>query len=312
MKNTKLIYRILGIAGLLISVILIIRFSLIVEILIDFSEKNISRDNYIQSEKVSDIGFIVIFFIILTIIASLFIILDLKRKFSLFANTYFQTNQAKEIFLIDTICAKTHLSKYILVIGTLFGIFLLLLGEPRYEGFLEKFTTLLLLISAIILIISSCLINKKLYPTGTIRKIIFILLVISGVLLLIFGEEISWGQRIFGWESSGVFIEYNYQNETNIHNFFNPIYKYIYKLVGVISFSVLVFMWFFPKNKKTYVSNLFFPHASLFFLVFIMAGSSFSGANELFEELFAVFVLLYSFRIFMCLRYPTIDKNKYQ
>lgn len=32
-------------------------------------------------------------------------------------------------------------------------------------------------------------------------------------------EEISYGQRIFGWESTGVFAENNLQSETNLHNF---------------------------------------------------------------------------------------------
>jgi len=32
------------------------------------------------------------------------------------------------------------------------------------------------------------------------------------------GEEVSWGQRIFGWESGEFFQENNYQDETNLHN----------------------------------------------------------------------------------------------
>lgn len=32
------------------------------------------------------------------------------------------------------------------------------------------------------------------------------------------GEEISWGQRIFGIESSEFFLEHNRQGETNLHN----------------------------------------------------------------------------------------------
>jgi len=32
------------------------------------------------------------------------------------------------------------------------------------------------------------------------------------------GEEISWGQRIFGWETSDAMKEINRQNETTIHN----------------------------------------------------------------------------------------------
>ena len=32
------------------------------------------------------------------------------------------------------------------------------------------------------------------------------------------GEEISWGQRIVGWESGEFFLENNKQDETNLHN----------------------------------------------------------------------------------------------
>ena len=32
------------------------------------------------------------------------------------------------------------------------------------------------------------------------------------------GEEISWGQRIFGWQSGEFFMENNKQLETNLHN----------------------------------------------------------------------------------------------
>lgn len=32
------------------------------------------------------------------------------------------------------------------------------------------------------------------------------------------GEEISWGQRIIGWETTGYFAEHNVQNETTLHN----------------------------------------------------------------------------------------------
>ena len=31
-------------------------------------------------------------------------------------------------------------------------------------------------------------------------------------------EEISWGQRIFGWQTTGYFLENNRQYETNLHN----------------------------------------------------------------------------------------------
>lgn len=44
----------------------------------------------------------------------------------------------------------------------------------------------------------------------------------TGVYALVFflgtGEEISWGQRIFGWQSGEFFMENNKQFETNLHN----------------------------------------------------------------------------------------------
>ena len=48
------------------------------------------------------------------------------------------------------------------------------------------------------------------------RNVWFLLL----ALLFIFGggEEISWGQRIFGWETPQAFEQANIQRETNIHN----------------------------------------------------------------------------------------------
>jgi hypothetical protein len=46
--------------------------------------------------------------------------------------------------------------------------------------------------------------------------------VLLGILTLgcfyLFGEEISWGQHIFGWRAGGIWGEFNYQQETNLHN----------------------------------------------------------------------------------------------
>lgn len=48
----------------------------------------------------------------------------------------------------------------------------------------------------------------------------FLLMLLGlGLLLILFaGEEISWGQRIFGFNSSSYFAKHNSQGETNIHN----------------------------------------------------------------------------------------------
>jgi len=56
----------------------------------------------------------------------------------------------------------------------------------------------------------------KFFGKLTKRNIYFLLL---GILFfLAFGEEISWGQRIFGWNTPEGFSDINAQKETNIHN----------------------------------------------------------------------------------------------
>ncbi len=95
-------------------------------------------------------------------------------------------------------------------------------------------------------------------------------------MLLIFCEEISWGQRIFGIESSEFFIQHSTQKETNIHNL-APVQKYlhlIYVIIGTIG-SVL---WIFVKksggririlNKRFipgwYLMTYFMPVAVFYF-----------------------------------------------
>ena len=53
------------------------------------------------------------------------------------------------------------------------------------------------------------------------------------------GEEVSWGQRVFGWETPTSFAEANEQGETNLHNLDNlPIHpkdivSWFMKLFGI-------------------------------------------------------------------------------
>ena len=38
------------------------------------------------------------------------------------------------------------------------------------------------------------------------------------------GEELSWGQRLFGFEPPELFLEENFQQELNLHNLFDEEY----------------------------------------------------------------------------------------
>lgn len=46
--------------------------------------------------------------------------------------------------------------------------------------------------------------------------VVFTLLAL--VMFVCFGEEISWGQRVFGWQTPSLIAALNAQNETNLHN----------------------------------------------------------------------------------------------
>ena len=47
----------------------------------------------------------------------------------------------------------------------------------------------------------------------------FVLSLLALFCFFVAGEEISWAQRIFGFKPPEVFLEYNFQQETNVHNF---------------------------------------------------------------------------------------------
>lgn len=58
--------------------------------------------------------------------------------------------------------------------------------------------------------------NNRFFGKQTHRNIYFGLLAL--LFVVVGGEEISWGQRIIGWETPEAISKLNRQNETNIHN----------------------------------------------------------------------------------------------
>ena len=94
------------------------------------------------------------------------------------------------------------------------------------DGPLEWLTVVAFVIAAGVLVWRAATLRK-------IRPLIFTLVTLAGAAVLFFGagEEISWGQRIFGIETPGFMEEHNKQKEMNLHNL----------VVGEISINKLVF-----------------------------------------------------------------------
>ena len=66
-------------------------------------------------------------------------------------------------------------------------------------------------------------------------------------------EEISWGQRLIGWNSPDVFVNHNFKSETNLHNFMAE--SQIFAMVFfALMFSILFFKY---ELKRQILKNQF-------------------------------------------------------
>lgn len=80
------------------------------------------------------------------------------------------------------------------------------------DGPVEYGTALFLLVAGLLLVRhSAALIQRR-------RSAAALVAVYALLFLAAAGEEISWGQRIFGWQAGDFFQQNNYQRETNFHN----------------------------------------------------------------------------------------------
>lgn len=85
------------------------------------------------------------------------------------------------------------------------------------------------------------LVIRRYRQIGATFIVVLYLILCCGFIFLI-GEEISWGQRIFGWQTQGVLAEINTQGETNLHNIVGAktAFKWIQLLVGAYGLLPLV------------------------------------------------------------------------
>ncbi len=81
------------------------------------------------------------------------------------------------------------------------------------DGPIEYGTAIGLFLSAMVL---AWMAVKTARSGGTGRSLWLVLYAVA--FLFGAGEEISWGQRIFGWQTTEFFLEHNRQMETNLHN----------------------------------------------------------------------------------------------
>jgi hypothetical protein len=91
----------------------------------------------------------------------------------------------------------------------------------REDGFIEQSTALIFLLCSIL---SAGMAFK--HPGNRKTTIVYVLF--SAFFFLMFGEEISWGQRIFNLETIAVLKDINVQGENNIHNIFGSVVERLF------------------------------------------------------------------------------------
>jgi len=162
------------------------------------------------------------------------------------------------------------------IIIALVGASTALVGKPAYklftreDGIAETLQVVFYLSSLIMSLIASF----RYWRRGD-KLIGLLFLGLSGALFFLIGEEISWGQRIFGWQTSSTLASVNKQDETNLHNVYGvgSTFKWIQLLVGAYGtiLPLLVWRW---NRLRPYRNRLWsvVPHYTLigyFVLMFV-------------------------------------------
>ena len=108
------------------------------------------------------------------------------------------------------------------------------------DGFAESLQVLLYATS---LVISLLVLRHHWQLKNRILTILYAFLACGLVFMV--GEELSWGQRIFGWQTPQSLVALNKQNESNLHNIngVGSTFKWVQGLVGAYgAFLPLVFL----------------------------------------------------------------------
>ena len=121
-----------------------------------------------------------------------------------------------------------HLIFSLVIVST---VFLFYYSSPVYNSLVKEDGIIEYLTAIFLLSISIFLIKKLLEMKDLISVNNFGIIMFSIIFFFGFGEEISWGQRIFNIETPHFFIENNLQSETNIHNL----------MIGGVKLNKLIF-----------------------------------------------------------------------
>jgi hypothetical protein len=132
----------------------------------------------------------------------------------------------------------------------------------RHElGIIENLTVVLLAMAIFITLGMIVRFKKLLDP---LLKAFLVLFLIG--LIYFAGEEASWGQHWFGWETSETFLKINAQKETNLHNtsnWFDRVPKGIVSFLIFIGGIVIPVLFYYKSWKIDYQSRWWWWYPTL-------------------------------------------------
>ena len=128
----------------------------------------------------------------------------------------------------------------IIIFPVLLGVFWILRGiDPFYYLTLAKEDNLIEWLTVFFLILTAGLSFVKVYLALRNKERFPWFYLLFGVACLLFAlEEISWGQRIFGIESTKFFLENSDQQEINVHNVVNEWFSIRTKHVAAFALFI--------------------------------------------------------------------------
>lgn len=137
------------------------------------------------------------------------------------------------------------------------------------DGFIEDITLLPLAVLTL-----TCIIFLLKYSRKKNAWFLLTYLFIALASFFVFGEEISWGQRIFNFQTSEYFKEHNSQDEDNIHNLVidgEKLNKIIFTdaLIAGVVIYLIVFPLLYKRNTgfKSFIERAGFPIPRLYQII---------------------------------------------
>nr|NIS24911.1 hypothetical protein [candidate division KSB1 bacterium] len=208
----------------------------------------------------------------------------------------------------------------VLMTGVIFGLF----GKAAYKMFtsedmIAETMQVILWVITFVLCIS---ITKDRSKAGD-KTIAALYGCLAIGLFFIIGEEVSWGQRVFGWSTPDVMKVVNKQEETNIHNIHGvgTTFKWLHLIVGAYGtfFPIILLLSKKLARYRSFLSMLV-PHYTLipFFGIafvwrvyrnFFEAPDDYYFAVSEFTEVIEV-ILVFGFLFFMTFQFRRLQREK--